>query len=106
MYATLDTLWAGVPPVLRRATSYLLGFIVSVSSGSCGGGGSGTIGIRVDSDPGGPGFDLAESGDSGGPWFLNNTAYGTMSCQAGVDAIYVAIDVVESGLGSTLLITP
>lgn len=89
-----------------KTTKYGCGFIVSVTAGSCGGSGSGSIGIKVDSDPDGTGFDLSESGDSGGPWFLNADAFGTMSCQQGFDGIYVAIDVVESGLGATLLITP
>lgn len=89
-----------------KTTGYGCGFIVSVTAGSCGGSGSGNIGLKVDSDPDGPGFDLSEGGDSGGPWFLNSIAFGTTSCQQGFDAIYVAIDVVESGLGATLLITP
>ena len=84
------------------ATGYGCGNIISVASGSCGGGGSGSIGIRVD----GTSYDLAEGGDSGGPWFYNGVAKGTTSCQMGYDAIYVAIDVVESGLGATLLMAP
>ena len=58
--------------------------------------------IKVDSDPDGPGFDLSEGGDSGGPWFSSTTALGTMSCQQGFDAIYVATNYIEGGLGATI----
>ncbi len=50
-------------------------------------------------------LDLANGGDSGGPWYISETALGTMSCQAWVepygyiDAIYVAEDYIETGLG-------
>jgi len=62
--------------------------------------------IRVDSDPDGTRFDLSEPGDSGGPWSNGSTAWGTMSCQQGFDAIYVPIDIVESGLGAHVLLVP
>jgi len=52
--------------------------------------------------------DLSEPGDSGGPWFLSNTAYGTMSGQIepGDDAIYMAVNYVESGLGVSVMTSP
>jgi hypothetical protein len=52
--------------------------------------------------------DLSEPGDSGGPWFLVSTAYGTMSGQIepGNDAIYMAVNYVESGLGVSVMTSP
>ena len=44
--------------------------------------------IRIHRD----GVDLAELGDSGGPVFKNNTAYGTIAFQLGDDAIYSPVD--------------
>jgi len=55
-------------------------------------------------------YDLADSGDSGGPWFDGNTAYGTMRAKitpgtngVGTDAVYMAVNYVESGLGVTVM---
>lgn len=62
--------------------------------------------IKVDSDPNGPGIDLSEPGDSGGPWYEQNVALGTMSCQQGNDAIYMASDYIETGLSATILTSP
>lgn len=62
--------------------------------------------IRVNNTAGYP--DLSSGGDSGGPWFLNNVAYGTHSGSPGSDpndAIYMAINYV-SGLGVTVLLVP
>lgn len=87
-------------------TGYGCGYIVSKGALACGGSDTHYNAIRVDSDPNGTGFDLSESGDSGGPWFYGNSAYGTMSCQQGFDAIYVAIDTSENGLGAYLLTAP
>ena len=44
------------------------------------------------------------AGDSGGPVFLNNSAYGMMNCSvSGSNAvIYGAIDFLEQGLGVTV----
>lgn len=51
--------------------------------------------IRIHRD----GTDLAEPGDSGGPVFKNNIAYGTIAFQLGDDAIYMPIDfMVSEGL--------
>ncbi len=47
--------------------------------------------IRVHRD----GVDLSEGGDSGGPWFSGNTAYGIMAAQLGDDAIYMAINYIS-----------
>jgi Trypsin len=54
------------------------------------------------------GRDLASSGDSGGPVFLGQSAYGIVSGARGVDGqpsdlIYVAINYPESQLGVTVL---
>lgn len=53
------------------------------------------------------GYDLASEGDSGGPWWINNTALGIHSghvcfvtCN---DALYSASNYVEGGLGVTIL---
>jgi len=48
--------------------------------------------VRVHSSSG---IDLSNPGDSGGPWFINYEALGTMSCENGLDAIYSPIDYVE-----------
>ena len=57
--------------------------------------------IRVHRD----GVDLSTGGDSGGPWFLSNTAYGIMSAEfLGTDAIFMAINYVpSSNLGIIVL---
>lgn len=90
-----------------KTTGYGCGYIVSRVLTPCGGGANpASTAIKVDSDPDGEGFDLSEGGDSGGPWFINNAALGTMSCQQGFDAIYVAANYVESGLGATILTSP
>jgi hypothetical protein len=52
--------------------------------------------------------NLSEGGDSGGPWFLVNTAYGTHSGSPGAnpnDALYMAINYVSS-LGVSVLTAP
>ena len=54
--------------------------------------------IRVHKD----GVDLADVGDSGGPWFSGNTAYGIMRSEFGDDAIYMQIDY-TSGLDVSVL---
>lgn len=62
--------------------------------------------IRVDNNQGYA--DLSSGGDSGGPWFLGNTAYGTHSGEPGADAgdsIYMAINYISS-LGVSVLTAP
>lgn len=57
--------------------------------------------IRVEE----PGVDLAVGGDSGGPWFWNNTAYGIQSGEYGGNediAIYMAVNYI-SDLGLSVL---
>ncbi len=88
-----------------RNGGYACGYIQSKFSGLCGGGG-GDHGIYVQHQGT---TDLVVSGDSGGPVFLQNTAYGTISCWAGsggLDMTYVASDYVESGLNVTILTLP
>ena len=50
--------------------------------------------IRVHRD----GVDLAQSGDSGGPWYSNQTAYGILSGENGQDGIYMPINYVSECL--------
>lgn len=86
-----------------KVTGSGCGWIVSKVATTCGGGANpANTSIKVDSDPDGTGYDLAESGDSGGPWFTGTTALGTLTCQQGFDAIYVATNYVEVGLGATI----
>lgn len=52
--------------------------------------------------------DLSDNGDSGGPWFLTNTAYGIHHGSPGDDpndAIYMAVNYVD-GLGVTVVLNP
>jgi hypothetical protein len=61
--------------------------------------------IRVDDTEG---DDLSEGGDSGGPWFLNYTAWGIHSGSPGADendALYMAINYVSS-LSISVLTAP
>ncbi len=52
--------------------------------------------------------DQSEPGDSGGPWFSGNTAYGIMSCQflGTNDACYMAINYISSLNVTVLTTTP
>ena len=87
-----------------QTTGYGCGYIQSKNSTGCLLQG-GTEWIYVQNN----GLDLVSSGDSGGPWFKDNSAHGIASCEAGAssrDAIYVAVDYVESGLGVTVLTAP
>ncbi len=62
--------------------------------------------IRVDNTAGYD--DLSSVGDSGSPWFLTNTAYGTHHGAPTADpndAIYMAVNYVESGLSVIVLIS-
>lgn len=78
------------------STTYAPSYVTSASS---------TF-IRVNNDQGYA--DLSSGGDSGGPWFLSNTAYGTHSGSPGDDAndaIYMAINYISS-LGVSVLTAP
>ena len=88
-----------------KTTGYGCGFITTKTDMGCAPLKAPTY-IHVDSDPNGTGYDLAEGGDSGGPFFSNYIALGTLSCQQGFDAIYAALDYVEGGLNANVLITP
>ncbi|HEX2095337.1 MAG TPA: hypothetical protein VHG28_23275 [Longimicrobiaceae bacterium] len=56
--------------------------------------------IRVHED----GVDLSSPGDSGGPWFLSNYAYGIMGCEINTtDACYMAINYI-SGISVSVLL--
>ncbi|VVB85320.1 Uncharacterised protein [uncultured archaeon] len=55
---------------------------------------------------------LCDHGDSGGPWFLANDAYGTMTAMivpgtsgTGADGVYMAVDYI-SGLGVSVMTSP
>jgi hypothetical protein len=89
-----------------KVTGYDCGYIVSRGHLPCGGNNTHYTALKVDSDPNGTGKDMAEDGDSGGPYFLGAEAWGTTSCQQGYDAIFVAIDTTENGLGAYLLKSP
>lgn len=64
--------------------------------------------IRVDNTAGYN--DLSSGGDSGGPWFLSNTAYGIhvgAPTDDPNDAVYMAVNYVDSsGLGITVMTSP
>lgn len=62
--------------------------------------------IRVDNTAGYT--NLSSAGDSGGPWFLVNTAYGTHSGEPGADpndAIYMAVNYV-TGINVSVMTAP
>jgi hypothetical protein len=84
-----------------RATGYGCGFISSKDSAGCNTGG-GVAFIIVQSQ----GADLAEPGDSGGPTFVDHSAYGQMTCKQGLNFHYVATDFIENGLRVTVLTAP
>lgn len=44
-----------------------------------------------------------QGGDSGGPWFLGNTAYGTTISMIGSDSVYGPVDHIYNILGLTIL---
>jgi len=63
--------------------------------------------IRVDNTAGYG--DLSSGGDSGGPWFNGNTAYGThvgAPTDDPNDAVYMAVNYLESGLGVSVMTSP
>jgi hypothetical protein len=85
-----------------KVTGYGCGNIVSKISTGCVVNGAATF-IKVHSNSG---QDLAESGDSGGPWYISETALGITSCQQGFDAHYTAQNFVETGLAVTIMTSP
>jgi hypothetical protein len=86
-----------------KVTGFDCGTIVSRNEVVCNNGPGGVTGIKVHKNNT---TFLAKGGDSGGPWFTNGVALGTMSCRIPYslysDAIYVAENYVESGLGVTI----
>lgn len=67
-----------------RTTGYTCGTISTISycaSGAC-------TWVRV----AGNGTNLSEGGDSGGPWFSGNTAYGSHTYGIGNDSAYMPVD--------------
>ena len=63
--------------------------------------------IRVDNS--GVYDDLSSRGDSGGPWFLLNDAYGTHFGSPGADpddAIYMAVNYISPGIGVDVMTSP
>lgn len=88
-----------------KVTKAGCGFIVSKNAAGCAPV-AGSLYVKVDSDPDGGGFDLAESGDSGGPWYTGSTALGNTSCQQGFDAIYTTVGFTEGALGAKILTVP
>ncbi len=76
-----------------RTTGYTCGTIATTSycaSGAC-------TWVRVN----GGSVNLSEGGDSGGPWFSGNTAYGSHTYGMGNDSAYMPIDYF-SGISVTI----
>jgi hypothetical protein len=92
-----------------KKTGYGCGNVESRDAVACNDGSGGLVGIEVHSSAN---LDLSSKGDSGGPWYLGETAYGTMSCHSWVepygyiDAIFVASNYVESGLNVVIKTSP
>lgn len=87
-------------------TGYTCGYISSKNFSSSGVPNSAATFIRVNNT--GSWNDLSSSGDSGGPWFLTNTAYGVHHGSPSDDpndAIYMAVNYI-SGLGVSVLTNP
>lgn len=81
-----------------RTTGYTCGTIASTTlcnNGSC-------TYVRV----AGGSVNLSEGGDSGGPWFSGNTAYGTHCVGIGNDSGYMPVDYIEQGLGVSVVTGP
>lgn len=78
-----------------RTTGYTCGYIVDKNYTYQGA----STWIRVHRD----GVNLSEGGDSGGPWFTANTAYGVHAAGVGDDAIYQATDYAEIGVSVVIL---
>lgn len=102
---TSRTFWSsqvigGLACKYGRNGGYACGYIFGKDNSGCVSGGSAFIYVRSQ------GVDLVLLGDSGGPVFVDNAAYGQISCDAGLDFVYVATDYVESGLNVTILTAP
>ncbi|MBT4512074.1 MAG: hypothetical protein HOC20_07705 [Chloroflexi bacterium] len=52
------------------------------------------------------GVNLVDGGDSGGPWFSGNTAYGITSGEKGNDGVYMAVDPYVQSIGVTVMTSP
>lgn len=81
-----------------KTTGYKCGYITSKNYLSTSQPNSTATFIRVSKD----GVDLSSGGDSGGPWFLGNNAYGIHKCGIGNDSCYMAINY-ASELGVSVL---
>jgi hypothetical protein len=88
-----------------KVTGYDCGIIVSDHDPGCSASPGGAY-RKVDSDPNGTGVDMAEPGDSGGPWFFGNTAWGIASCEQGFDGIYSPTVFFEGAVNVTVLTFP
>ncbi len=76
-----------------KTTGYTCGTISTISycaSGAC-------TWVRV----AGNGTNLSEGGDSGGPWFSGNTAYGSHTYGIGNDSAYMPVNYF-SGISVTI----
>jgi hypothetical protein len=82
-----------------KTTGYTCGYITDKNFRPNHPNGTATF-IRVHRDN----VNLSDPGDSGGPWFNTNTAYGVHKCGIGAnDSCYMAIDYVSSCLGVTVV---
>lgn len=89
-----------------KATGYTCGYISSKTLCPSSVPNCGATFIRVDNTAGYS--DLSSSGDSGGPWFLVNTAYGThvgSPADDPNDAVYMAVNYI-GGLGVSVMTSP
>ncbi|NJD51578.1 MAG: hypothetical protein FIB07_01790 [Candidatus Methanoperedens sp.] len=90
-----------------RTTAYTCGYISSKDFNPQTQQNNAATFIRVDNTGGYN--DLSSEGDSGGPWFIGNTAYGTHKgapTDDPNDAIYMAVDYLEAGLGVSVMTSP
>lgn len=91
-----------------RTSGYGCGNIVSKDFMSCVGSGSTSIWVHNRNN-----VNLIDGGDSGGPWYISETALGITSCEAdpdgpagplgAIDGSYTAVNDIEAGLGVTIM---
>lgn len=81
-----------------KTTGYTYGYITSKDYLPSWMSGATATYIRVSRS----GADLSSGGDSGGPWYSGNTAYGVHKCGLGNDSCYMAVNYVD-GLDVRLL---